>query len=226
MRGSLPLEIENLGYGFRDRSPAAVFSEESFSVGADEFVSLIIKEAAAKTAFLNCVLGNYKPTFGRIHFWGFENRGFQRDQIQQRAGWMISKKEAHAPWIRLDEYLRALSRLHRTWNIGHSQLLTRHLGLDFNRRMSDLSPDEAAKIGLVKALSFEPELFVMDEMAPGVSLETRIAIREVLLKEFRKGEMSVLFISQSEEAAQFMSTGIPSRTVTFKTPPPQPSATL
>lgn len=226
MRGSLPLEIENIGYGYRDRSPTAVFSDESFSVGTEEFVSLIIKNPLAKSAFLNCVLGNYKPTFGRIHFWGFENRGYQRDQIQQRVGWLINKKEAHAPWIRLDEYLRALSRLHRTWNVGHSQLLTRNLGLDFNRRMSDLAPDEAAKIGLVKALSFEPEFLIMDEMAPGVSAEARVAIRDLLLKEFRKGEMSILFISQSEEAAQFMSAGVSARTVTFKPPQSQPSVTV
>jgi ABC-type multidrug transport system ATPase subunit len=218
MRESLPLDIENLGYGFRDRTPAAVFSDESFSVGRGEFVSLIVQAPQAKTAFLNCVLGNYKPTFGRIHFWGFENRGYQRDQIQQRVGWMISKKEAHAPWIRLDEYLRALSRLYRTWNVGHSQNLVRLLGLDFNRRMSDLSPDEAAKVALVKALSFEPELLMMDEVAPIVSLETLVLIRDVLARDFRRGKMSVLFISPSEEAAQFMSAGLPSRKIVFKTP--------
>lgn len=226
MRATLPLDIENLGYGFRDRTPAAVFSDETFSVGADEFVSLIVKETAAKTAFLNCILGNYKPTFGRIHFWGFENRGYQRDQIQQRVGWMISKKEAHAPWIRLDEYLRALSRLYRTWNLGHCQNLVRILGLDFNRRMSDLTPDEAAKISLVKALSFEPELFVMDEVAANVSIETLTAIREVLARDFKRGELSVLFISQSEEAAAFMSAGLSSRTVTFKPSRVEPSPSL
>ncbi|RYZ67835.1 MAG: ATP-binding cassette domain-containing protein [Proteobacteria bacterium] len=226
MRSTLPLEIENLGYGFRDRTPAAVFSDESFSVGGDEFVSLIVKEPGAKTAFLNCVLGNYKPSFGRVHFWGFENRGYQRDQIQQRVGWMISKKEAHAPWIRLDEYLRALSRLYRTWNVGHCQNLVRILGLDFNRRMSDLSPDEAAKVSLVKALSFEPELLVMDEVAANVSIETLAAVREVLARDFRRGKMSVLLISQSEEAARFMSAGLPSRIVTFKSSPIQPSVQI
>ncbi len=195
MRGTLPLEIENLSYGSRE----PVFENASFSVSPGEFVTVLVQQTASQSAFLDCLSGNLKPTTGKILFWGRDNRGLHRESINQRVGWIVSKKESYAPWIRLGEYLQASSRLQKTWNQKWSQQLVQTLGLDLNRRMSDLTEVQLSQMRLVRALSFEPGLLVMGEFSPTIPAETKQSLMESILGQFGLGEMAVLYVGQSAQ---------------------------
>ena len=182
-----------------------VITAGSFSVEPNEFVRLVVPDPIAKNALLDCLMGNLKPTRGSIRFWGRENRGFNRDQIQQKVGWLVFKKEAHAPWIRLEEYLRAFSGIYRNWNLRLTRELIAALGLDLQKRMNLIDNDEQIKINLVKALAFEPELLVMDELPSSVSDETRGQISQVLAKELARREVAVVLVSTvPREAAEHL----------------------
>lgn len=180
-----------------------VITAGSFSVDPNEFVRLVVPDPFAKNALLDCLMGNLKPTRGTIRFWGRENRGFNRDGIQQKVGWLVFKKEAHAPWIRLEEYLRAFSGIYRRWNPRLTRELITALGLDLQKRMNLIDNDEQIKINLVKALAFEPELLIMDELPVSVSDSTRGQISQVLAKELARREVAVVLVTTApREKAQ------------------------
>lgn len=200
MNESLPLEIENLSYGLRN----PVFSNANLSVRLGQFITLLVPDGSGKSTLIDCLYGNLKPTSGNIHFWGRDNRGFNREMIQQRVGWMITKKESYAPWVRVREDMLATSRLFRTWNPKLFQKLVERLDVNLDRRMSDLSLSDTTKVKFIKALSFEPELLVLDEMPASLTAETKDLISELLIEQFAIGEMAVIYICHSPtEAVRF-----------------------
>ena len=199
-----PLEIKKLSYGARD----PVFHDISFAVGSGEYVTVLGKERSARTAFIECLVGNLKPTSGTITFWGTENRGFNRETLIQKIGWVFQQKESFAPWVRLGDFLRASSRLHETWDAELAQRLTRHLSLDSNRRMSILSADEKMKFRLIRALAFRPPLVVFDEMPAIVSPEVQALVLDCLLEEFESREMAVLSICHSSHQVMSFSNRV------------------
>lgn len=200
MNGSLPLTIENLSYGFKE----PLFEKASLAIQTGQFMTLLVEDAAGKAALIDCLYGNLKPTSGRVRFWGLENRGFNREMIQQRAGWVISKKESYAPWIRVREDMIATSGLYRNWNQKLFKALVEKLNLNLDKRMNDLSPSDVAKIRLIKALTFEPELLVLDEIAANLPAETKDALTETVLERYAAGDLAIVYICQSPlEALRF-----------------------
>jgi ABC-type multidrug transport system ATPase subunit len=195
MNKLMPLKVENLTYGFRD----PLFQNVNFWVAPGEFVTVIAEEAAGKSALIDCLVGNLKPTGGKIEFWGCDNRGFYREQIQQKVGWVISKKESYAPWIRVREYLLATKNLFKIWNEELAQGLMVKLQLDLDKRMSDLTPTDASKIRLIKALAFEPKLLILDEISAGLPKDLRQSFLEIVLDESVTGNKAVLNICHASK---------------------------
>lgn len=195
MSGPIPLEVENLSYGFRE----PVFRNANFQIASGEFVTIIVEPGPAKAAFIDCLYGNLKPNTGKVQFWGRENRGFQRETIQQKVGWVISKKEAHAPWIRVREYMLASSGLSKTWNRSVFQHLVKKLGLDLERRMSDLTSDEALKVRLIRALSPEPKLLLLDDITFGLSPELKTTVMDAIFERFEASDLAVVNICHSSK---------------------------
>lgn len=205
MRDLLPLEIENLTYGLRD----PLFENVSLTVRPGEFMTVLVDGAAGKSALFDCLLGNLKPTSGRVRFWGQENRGYSREMIQNRVGWIVKRKESYAPWVTVREDMVGASRLYRNWNPRVLQKLAAQMQVDLDRRMSALSVNEAMKVKVIKALAFEPELIVLDEMDASLVLETRRVVTEAVLERFVRGDAAVLYVCQTEEEALRFSNRVP-----------------
>jgi ABC-type multidrug transport system ATPase subunit len=191
MNQSMPLKVENLSYGFRD----PLFQNVSLTVAKGEFVTVVVSDPAMKTTLIDCLVGNLKPAGGRIDFWGFESRGFNRERIQQKVGWVLTKKESHAPWIRVGEYLLATKNLYKIWNENRESLLVTQLGLDLTKRMSDITTSDAQKIRLIKALAFEPKLLILDDITFGLSPELKATLLKTLLDESLTGALAILNIT-------------------------------
>lgn len=200
MKETSPLVIENLSYGIRE----PVFQNASLSLYSGEFISVVVEDASAKANLIDCLYGNLKPTTGTVLFWGIENRGFNRDMIQQRVGWVLSKKETFAPWVTVREYMVGTSRLYRSWNQKLAQRLIEAFGLNIEKRMSVLSPSELTKVKLIRALGFEPEILILDEVMEGLSGADKELAAQAIREMFTMGEMTVLYLCRSpEESLRF-----------------------
>lgn len=197
----LPLEIENLSYGFKD----PLFENVNLTIRHGEFMTVLIEQSVGKSAFIDCLFGNLKPMSGKIRFWGVENRGFNRELIRHRVGWLISKKESYAPWLRIREDMMATSRIYQSWNQNLFMDMVTRLNLNLDQRMSDLTPGVASKVRFIKALAFEPELLVLDEFMAPLNYEERGAVAEILGQQYGNGDLSVLYVCRSLQEAALLS---------------------
>ncbi|MEK7357106.1 MAG: ATP-binding cassette domain-containing protein [Bdellovibrionota bacterium] len=198
MTAAAPLEIENLSFAYRNKR---LFRDVSLTVKSGEFVTIMGENGAGKTTLIDLLVGHLSPSKGKIAFWGEKNSGAARDRIQQKVGWVFAHKEDHAPWLKLDDIASAISPLYPNWNDDLFRRLSADFKLDLKARISHLSSGEASKFRLLKAVSFEPELLVLDELTANLSPGSKDAITSLLLDRFSTGAMSVLYVCHSTDEA-------------------------
>ena len=145
---------------------------------------------------------------GEILYWGKPYAGANRAWINQRVGWVISQKEHYPLFSNIDSLFKNIAPLYPTWNWSLCDRLCTEFKLDRNKRLLQLSLGEQSKVRLIKALSFEPSLVVLDELTANLSPSSKQALLESILGLFASKPMSILYISHSNEEAVQLSDRI------------------
>ena len=197
MTKSVALNIENLTVGYKE----PLFANLNLTLQKGQFITIMGENGSGKSTLIDCLLGNLAPHRGSIQFWGRENHRADRGWIQQRVGWVISQQEAFAPWLKVSDVISATRGLYATWNDRLLAQLAERFRLDLNKRMGHLSSGEGSKVRLIKAMAFEPQLLILDELTANLSPDSKSAIVEALIDRFASGEMAVLYICHSHEEA-------------------------
>ncbi|MES2964014.1 MAG: hypothetical protein V4760_08990, partial [Bdellovibrionota bacterium] len=97
--------------------------------------------------------------------------------------------------------ITATRELYSKWNHELFSKLASEFNLDLKSRIGTLSSGEASKFRLLKAVSFEPKLLILDELTANLSPQSKEAITRLLLDRFSSGEMSVLYVCHSTDEA-------------------------
>ncbi|MES2963971.1 MAG: hypothetical protein V4760_08775, partial [Bdellovibrionota bacterium] len=113
----------------------------------------------------------------------------------------LAHKESHAPWLSVDQVITATSELYSKWNHDLFSKLANEFNLDLKAKIGTLSSGEASKFRLLKAVSFEPRLLILDELTANLSPQSKEAITRLLIDRFSSGEMSVLYVCHSTDEA-------------------------
>ena len=194
---SMPLALKNITIGHRKPLTASFDLE----VAPSEFVTLMGENGVGKTTLIDCLLGLASPLTGEIRFWGKPNSGAYRSVINQSVGWVISQQESYPLFTTIDGLLDSIAPLYPSWNWELCERLCKDFELDTQKRLVHLSMGEHSKVRLVKALSFEPRLIVLDELTANLSPTSKEVLLAALLDMFSAREMSVLYVSHSKEEA-------------------------
>lgn len=197
MRTEPLLEIRNLAAGYA----TPIFQDVDLTIEARQFVTIMGENGSGKTTLLDCLMGFKTPTWGEALFWGEKNEAAARKPIQERVGWVVSQPEAFPPWLRVKDIIGSISPLYPSWDDELYRRLAVRLQLDTNKRIGHLSMGEGSKFRLIKAIAFQPELLILDELTANLSPDSKKAIIEVLLDRFASCEMSVLYVCHSSDEA-------------------------
>jgi ABC-type multidrug transport system ATPase subunit len=204
--GTPPLELQDASVRFATRSgepPREVIRHLSLRVGAGRIVGVCGPNGAGKTTLLELCAGEVEQSEGRVAWFG---RVRHDDDLKRRIGY-LSAETALPQRLTAHEALRMLAGLD---GLGDAQAderilpLAARLGVgeaQLAERVERLSPDVAARLGVVQALLPERELLLCDGTLGAFDLETQIELRKLLHEHADRGVAVLLTSADPSELA-------------------------
>lgn len=163
-----------------------------------EILGLLGPNGAGKTTTIQMLLGVLRPTGGAIHVFGKEFNK-HREEILEKMN--FSSTYTNLPWgLTVLENLTYISffysipeRKKRIAEVVEAFRLEKLL----NQEMTELSAGQLTRVNLAKAFLNDPKILLLDE--PTASLDPEIAayIREYIVEQRNKKQISILFTSHN-----------------------------
>jgi NitT/TauT family transport system ATP-binding protein len=203
------IALRNVTKAF-DRQGHAVpaLDRMSFSVGRDEFVSVLGPSGCGKSTLLRLIAGLVRPTSGSI-----EINDLQVTEPRDDVG-IVFQKPTLLPWLSaLDNIIFPLK--HKYGRVSAEEKdkareLLRIVGLtDFMQSMPDqLSGGMQQRVSIARALLLDPYILLMDEPFSALDALTRDQMSFELLDIIKQRPKTVVFITHSITEAVLLSDRI------------------
>ena len=165
----------------------------SLSVPPGKVYGLVGENGAGKTTLIKHVLGLLRAQRGSV-------RVFGRDPIADPVGVLarigyLSEERDLPGWMRVDELLRYSRAFYPDWDDDYADELVRAFALDPSATVAHLSRGQQARVGLLIALAYRPDLLVLDEPSTGLDPVVRRDILDAILRTIADEGRTVLFSS-------------------------------
>jgi NitT/TauT family transport system ATP-binding protein len=204
------IEAQNVSLEFTTRDgPVKALSGIDLKVKRGEFVSFIGPSGCGKTTLLRAIADLESPTGGVIRVNGmtpFEAR-------QKRAYGYVFQAPALYPWrtvarnIALPLEIMGVSKAEQNQRVAKGLELVNLSGFG-NKFPWQLSGGMQQRASIARALSFDPDLLLMDEPFGALDEIVRDMLNEQLLRLWDKTGKTALFVTHSIPEAVFLSTRI------------------
>lgn len=163
-----------------------------------EFFGVVGPTGCGKTTLLHLIARLDKPTRGRIEFIGEPKRGALVSMVFQDAALM--------PWRSVERNV-PLGPEYRKEPLPVYKRATQFF-LDMVRLLdfksaypAELSGGMKQKVAIARALANDPEVILMDEPFANLDAQTRLLLREELLRIWDKEKRTVILVTHSIEEA-------------------------
>jgi NitT/TauT family transport system ATP-binding protein len=204
------IDIRGLSLRFETADgPVDALSGIDLSVEQGGFVSLIGPSGCGKTTLLRVVADLERPTAGAITVNGVT----PEDARRARAYGYVFQAPALYPWrsvlrnVTLPLEIMGLSGAERRARAARYLAMVNLDGFE-QRFPWQLSGGMQQRVSIARALSFEPDLLLMDEPFGALDEITRDHLNEQLLLLWRRTGKTVVFVTHSISEAVFLSTRI------------------
>jgi NitT/TauT family transport system ATP-binding protein len=204
------IDIHGLSLIFQTAdTPVFALSNIDLSIAAGEFVSFIGPSGCGKTTLLRVIADLERPTEGSITV----NDVSPEEARLRRAYGYVFQAPALYPWrtvirnVTLPLEIMGLDRAERE---ARAVKYLDMVGLDgFERKFPwQLSGGMQQRVSIARALSFEPQLLLMDEPFGALDEITRDHLNEQLIGLWEQTGKTVIFVTHSISEAVFLSTRI------------------
>jgi NitT/TauT family transport system ATP-binding protein len=204
------IEVRGLSLIFQTAdTPVFALSDIDLSIGAGEFVSFIGPSGCGKTTLMRVIADLERPTEGSITVNGVT----PEEARLSRAYGYVFQAPALYPWrtvirnVTLPLEIMGLGRRERE---ARAVKYLDMVGLNgFERKFPwQLSGGMQQRVSIARALSFEPQLLLMDEPFGALDEITRDHLNEQLIGLWEQTRKTVIFVTHSISEAVFLSTRI------------------
>jgi NitT/TauT family transport system ATP-binding protein len=200
------LVVDRVGMVYHSaQQEIAAIRDLSLTVSRGEFVSIIGPSGSGKTTLLKIIGDLLKPTSGDVRVNGMPAETARRDGKFS----YVFQNPVLLPWRSI------LANVMLPIEILGSQArdpreLLRLVGLEGTETLYpfELSGGMKQRVQLARALTFNPELLLMDEPFGALDELTRETLNHELLHVWREADVSILFITHSISEALFLSDRI------------------
>ncbi len=154
-------------------------------------LGLVGENGAGKTTLIKHLLGLFKAQTGTV-------RVFDLDPVQDPPGVLgkigyLSENREMPEWMRIDEYLRYTQAFYPAWHQHHARELLTTFDLDTQQKIKHLSRGQRAKVCLLAALAYHPDLLLLDEPSSGLDpVVRRDMLAEIVRTIAEQGRTVVL----------------------------------
>ena len=200
------IRVERLCKVYRstDGTEVNALSEVSFTVGREEFVSIVGQSGCGKSTLLKILAGLVSKTSGTVFIEGQELDGPRSD-----IGIMF-QKPLLLEWRRVLENVLLPVEIYRLDRKEYEEKARKLLGTaglaDFLRKYPfELSGGMQQRVALCRALVAEPSLLLMDEPFGALDTLTRQKMGFELLRLWEEWKSTVLFVTHDVDEAVMLS---------------------
>ena len=184
------IAISELTRRFGDTTALAAVS---LSLPRGAVYGLVGANGAGKTTLIRHVLGLLRAQSGSV-------RVFGRDPVADPVGVLsrigyLSEVNDLPGWMRVDELLRYSRAFYPAWDDAYAAELQQTFALDSKASIKTLSKGQKARLGLLIALAYRPELLVLDEPSSGLDPIVRRDILGAVIRTIAHEGRTVLFSS-------------------------------
>ncbi len=154
---------------------------------------LLGPNGAGKSTTINMLMGLLPPTQGDINILGM-NPSKQGESIRQRVGY-VPEIYGFYDWMTIENLIGLVAVYHKTWNWKLCESLRSDFKLDQTQKVGELSKGMRAKLALLLALAFEPEILILDEPTSGLDPAARRTFIETILANYQESGKTILVSS-------------------------------
>lgn len=208
------LSTEGLGKTFTvKKRPVEAFRNVSVQAGEKEIIGIMGPSGCGKTTLAKIIAGMETPTVGSLTLFGQDcTRGMSKE-MKRRIGYIFQDSNL-LPWRTVEANLRfPLEIFGIDKQAEYEQRVSDALqivGLSQYRTClpQELSGGMMQRVGIARALVFNPELLVMDQPFGALDAITRKKLRFDFLNIFEKAQKTILIITNSIDEALLFSNRI------------------
>jgi NitT/TauT family transport system ATP-binding protein len=198
------LDIRNVvkiypGHGPADE-PVKALADISFTVGQDEFCSVLGHSGCGKTTLLNIIAGFDDATLGTIHLDGrpIGPPGWERA--------MIFQDYALFPWLTVLGNVAFGLEMKRVPTEARARLAQRQIELvglsGFEHRYPhQLSGGMRQRVAIARALAVDPAVLLMDEPFAALDAQNRSMLQDEMVRIFMEQRKTMVLVTHSIEEA-------------------------
>jgi NitT/TauT family transport system ATP-binding protein len=201
------ITLDNVGKAFPTRR-ATVLALEGIrlSIREKEFVCLIGPSGCGKSTILGLIAGLVKPTSGTLRI---EGETIDTARQSHRIG-LVFQDPVLLPWRTAHENVSLpleVLKFSRKERLGRIKAVIELVGLcGFEQRYPhELSGGMRQRLGIARALSFDPRVLLMDEPFGALDAITRDRMSMELLRIWEQQQKTVLFVTHSISEAVLLS---------------------
>ena len=182
------LRFENVSMHYHSKQGETVALQDvNFSVNEGEFVAIIGPSGCGKTTLLSLAAGLLPPTKGRV-----ESNG-------SSFGYMLQKDELF-PWRTIEKNIflpLEIKRADREENRNRALALAEKYGLGqfLKNYPSSLSGGMRQRAALIRTLSVDPSVLLLDEPFSALDYQTRLSVCDDVYNIIRKENKTALLIT-------------------------------
>jgi len=204
------IQVEDLSLTFETADgPVYALSEVNLTVRPGDFVSFIGPSGCGKTTLLRVIADLERQSAGRIAVNGVSPEAARLD----RAYGYVFQAPALYPWRTVERNVMLPLEIMGLSAAARRERAARYLDLvnlkGFEKKFPwQLSGGMQQRVSIARALSFEPELLLMDEPFGALDEITRDHLNEQLLRLWERTGKTVVFVTHSIPEAVFLSSRI------------------
>lgn len=154
---------------------------------------LVGANGAGKTTLIKHLLGLLQAERGSVRVFGLDPVA-DPVGVLSRIGYLSEENDLPG-WMRVDELMRYSRAFYPAWDDAYAEELRRQFALDPAAKVKTLSKGQKARLGLLLALAYRPELLLLDEPSSGLDPIVRRDILGAVIRTIADEGRTVLFSS-------------------------------
>jgi len=197
---SFILEARNLKKSF---DGVVALSDASFTLNQGEICGLVGANGSGKTTFARIISGLIKPDAGQLYLYGSQINLKSHLEAEKLAISMVHQNLSLVPemtvWENINlgrEIITPLGILKKEEALVRAEAAIQELKVNISLydKVSQLAPSDQQLLEIVKALSRNPKILILDEPTASLGFKQVEILFEKLI-QLKKDQVSVIFIS-------------------------------
>jgi ABC-2 type transport system ATP-binding protein len=172
----------------------------SVSMPRGAVYGLVGANGAGKTTLIKHILGLLRAESGSVRVFGLDPVA-DPVAVLSHIGYLSEENDLPG-WMSVDELIRYSRAFYPAWDDEYAEGLRQRFALDPAAKIKTLSKGQKARMGLLIALAYRPDLLVLDEPSSGLDPIVRRDILGAIIRTIAHEGRTVLFSSHLLEEVE------------------------